>query len=428
MMREGVLATTFVALLTLPVTVRAQAPAAQVPPADVDALVALALKRAPELSVRDADIAAAEGDVRQADVRQNPMLMSRFEQEPRGSDRRAMFGLSVPIAPGARRARVDVARAMVDELRAVRDDRARLVERGVRSAAGRVLLAERRLQVLTQQQQTIDSLLTLVAARVAQGAGAALDEQLLRVERERIEIDITLATGERDVARAELSRAVGVDESDLPQLTGDLETEATRLRSLTDVAVKADVQRADIRAAVAAVTVADARRAQVAVSARPELRIEAQYMVMDAAFPQFGFSAEGVPERIAEQFHYVTAGVSVELPWFDRQQGRRIAADAALARARAQERAVRLDAQAERTAAEARDRRSRQAIDAFRTRLLPLAARNLETMREAFVLGRLTMIDVITERRRYEDMLLQFAEALGEAYQITVANLTARAR
>jgi cobalt-zinc-cadmium efflux system outer membrane protein len=427
-MRVRVLATMFVALLIVPGTVHAQAPAAQTAPADVDALVALALTRAPELSIRDAEIAVAEGEVRQADVRQNPMLMSRFEQEPRGSDRRAMFGVAVPMAPGQRSARVTVARAMVDELRAVRDDRARLVERAVRSAAGNVLLAERRLQVLTQQQQTIDGLLTLVAARVAQGAGAALDEQLLRVERERIDIDITLATGERDVARAELSRAVGVDESDLPQLTGDLETEATRLRALTDVAVKADVQRADIRAAVAAVTVADARRAQVAANARPELRFEAQYMVMDAAFPQFGFSAEGVPEQVAEQFHYLAAGVSVELPWFDRQQGGRIAADAALARARAQERAVRLDAQAERTAAEARDRRSRQAIDAFRTRLLPLAARNLETMREAFVLGRLTMIDVITERRRYEDMLLEFAEALGEAYQITVASLTARAR
>jgi cobalt-zinc-cadmium efflux system outer membrane protein len=141
------------------------------------------------------------------------------------------------------------------------------------------------------------------------------------------------------------------------------------------------------------------------------------YMRMDAGFPQRGFNDAGELARVRGVFHYVAGGAMVTLPLQNRNQGAVAAAQADRAGAASELEATRLRAQAELAAARTRDAHAGQAVEAFGADAIPLATRNLETIRQTYELGRATLLDVLAEQRRYLDMQRAYTEVLREAYQ-----------
>ena len=148
-------------------------------------------------------------------------------------------------------------------------------------------------------------------------------------------------------------------------------------------------------------------------------------MRMDAGFPQTGIAPDGGFERIRGVFHYAVGGLKVSLPFGNRNQGTRAAATAERALAVSALEAARLDADAERAAARARDRHAREAVRVYRDGLLALARATLRTVEQSYELGRGTLVDVIDERRRTLEVEREYASALAAAFEARTDLLTA---
>ncbi len=148
----------------------------------------------------------------------------------------------------------------------------------------------------------------------------------------------------------------------------------------------------------------------------PDVTIFGSYMRMDAGFPQQAFGPAGGLERVRGQFNYVTAGAMVTVPLWNRQQGALVAAMAARTAAEARAESAKLTAAFEIAEARVRFEQARRAVAVYQDGVLPLARRNLETVRETYELGRATVLDVLTEQRRFLETERGYTETLREAY------------
>jgi outer membrane protein, heavy metal efflux system len=179
-------------------------------------------------------------------------------------------------------------------------------------------------------------------------------------------------------------------------------------------------QRPDVREAAARISVADAKIERAQAEGRLDMSLFANYMRMDAGFPQRGFTRDAGLERIRGVFHYVSAGAMITVPVLNRNQGEVAAAKAEHAGAASAYQAARLAADAELAAARARDERARQAVSAY-SGAQTLARQNLTVVGQSYELGRLTVFDVLAEQRRYLDVERAYAEALRTAYEARTA-------
>ena len=152
-----------------------------------------------------------------------------------------------------------------------------------------------------------------------------------------------------------------------------------------------------------------------------DVSLFANYMRMDAGFPQRGFAPDGRLERVRGQFNYWSAGAMLTIPILNRNQG-----DAAVARAErtgaaAAYDAARLAAEAELASARARDERAREAVKIYGAGAQALARQNLTVVGQSYELGRVTVFEVLAERRRYLDVERAYTEALRAAYEARTA-------
>jgi cobalt-zinc-cadmium efflux system outer membrane protein len=140
-------------------------------------------------------------------------------------------------------------------------------------------------------------------------------------------------------------------------------------------------------------------------------------MRMDSGFPQLGVNAAGALERVRGQFNYIALGATISLPFLNRNQGQMASAQAERAGAEARQAAAKLVAQSEVAAADARDRRAREAVSLYSGGALALARQNLDVVRQTFDLGRGTVGDVLAEQRRYVELEQAYTAALREAWE-----------
>ena len=123
--------------------------------------------------------------------------------------------------------------------------------------------------------------------------------------------------------------------------------------------------------------------------------------------------------------NFVTGGVMVMLPLFNRNQGEIAAAGAQRAGAAATLEAAKLEAAAEIASARAADARAREAANLFSGGARELAVRNLDVVRQTYQLGRATVFDVLAEQRRYLDFERAYTETLRRAFEARTALLKA---
>src|SRR2546426_10204376 len=153
----------------------------------VDELVARALTDNPDLKAVRIDVEAAMARVRQAALRPNPML-ELGGQKAISPDNNLSIGVTVPLDLNGRKdGRVGVAEREVEVRRAQAADRERRLRADVRTKAGDVLAARRTLAVTDELLQANRDALSLVEARVRQGAAPSLEANLMRVEVARLD-------------------------------------------------------------------------------------------------------------------------------------------------------------------------------------------------------------------------------------------------
>jgi outer membrane protein TolC len=180
-------------------------------------------------------------------------------------------------------------------------------------------------------------------------------------------------------------------------------------------------QRADVREAAARIETAVAKIDSAQSGGRFDVSLFGNYMRMDSGFPQRGLAPDGRLERVRGQFNYWSAGAMVTLPLLNRNQGDIAVARAERTGAAAAYDAARLAAEAEVASARTRDERAREAVRIFGAGAHAPARQNLAVVGQSYELGRVTVFEVLAERRRYLDVERAYTEALRAAYEARTA-------
>jgi outer membrane protein TolC len=306
-------------------------------------------------------------------------------------------------------------------------DRERLLIADVRTKVGEVLTAVRNLSVFDELVVATSSQHGLLTTRVDEGAIAPLDRDLVRVELRRLEAERIVQVGQVERLVIDLKRLIGMPpETPLTfrnDLDGLVQTEVTADQPAAGLSPS--TRRPDVEAAEARVSLAEARIDQARREGRFDVSLAATYMRTDAGFPQRGFGPGGGIEPVRGSFNYLAGGVMVSVPWRDRRQGDVLAAQAERTGAQSELEARNLAVLAEIAAARTRDAHARQALALYNTETRALARRNLDVVQQTHEAGRMTLFDVINERRRYLDMERAYTSALWEAYDARQALKTA---
>jgi cobalt-zinc-cadmium efflux system outer membrane protein len=389
----------------------------------LDQAIARALEQEPSLRAARTEIDVARGMRLQASLRPNPTLSFERREEPAGTDNQTTVAVEWPLDLFRRSRRVAVAEGEVAATELAVADRERLLAAEVRTRYGDVIAALRDLAILDDLVAATRRQHELLRSRVDEGATPPLERDLLDVELRRLESDRLLQAGRTEAALFALKQVLGM-RADAGLTVRDALEDVVRRESLTAAqpagASAALDQRADVREAAARVAVADAKIERAQAEGRFDVSLFANYMRMDAGFPQRGFTPEGGLERVRGVFHYVSAGAMLTVPVLNRNQGDVAAARAEHAGMESAYEAARLAADAELAAARARDARARQAVSAY-SGAETLARQNLTVVGQSYELGRVTVFDVLAEQRRYLDVERAYTEALRAAYEARTA-------
>lgn len=375
----------------------------------VEQLVALALDRAPSLQAQRSAIARARAEAEQAALRANPTLSTEQRQQLGGTDRMTAVNVEWPLELFRRAARVTVAQAQIAVATADVAEAERRLAGDVRRRAVELLAAERRAAVVDEVTSSLRDTYELLKRRVEEGATAPLSRDQAYVEWQRSEAQRPLRRADARTARAELSAVVGLA-IDTSLVIGDDLTSLGHQPVPTSPEVRADIRQA--RATLASATaMAESAKQQ----GRMDVGVFGGYTHMNNSFPQLGIDTAGAPTQIQGAFNNLSLGVSLTLPLGNRNQGAVAAATADIKAAEWRQSAARLNADAELAAARARDDESRATVEIYDAGLRTTARKNLDVVRESFLLGRMTLADVFAEHRRLLDVEMGYVDALTVA-------------
>ena len=386
--------------------------------------IARAIEQEPSLRAVRSQVEAAQGAKSQASLKPNPSVSFEWRDEPGGTDHVATVGIEWPLELFRRGERNAVADREVTTAQLVVADRERVLAADVRMRYGEVLATLRDLALLDEIVAATQNQFEVLRARVEQGASPPLERDLLDVELRRVQADRLIQVGRTETAVFELKRVLGMKADAALTVRDTFEDLVQRESAVAPTVANASMaveQRADVREAAARIDTAVAKVDRAESEGRLDVSLFGNYMRMDAGFPQRGFGPDGGLERVRAQFNYWSAGAMVKIPVLSRNQGDLAAAHAERTGAAAAHEAVRLAAEAELASARARDDRAREAVKLYGGGAQTLARQNLTVVGQSYELGRVTVFEVLAERRRYLDLERAYSEALRAAYEARTA-------
>jgi len=385
----------------------------------VDELVARALADNPDLKAARIEVEAAAARVQQAGLRPNPML-ELGGQKAISPDNNLNIGVSLPLdLNGRKEGRVGVAERELDTKRRQVADRERRLRADVRMKAGELLAAQRSLGVIEDLLQVNRDGLAVVGNRVREGAAPSLDESLQLVEVNRLDASRQLAQSRVEIATLQLKALAGMVPDSPLVVKGDLAPSPLPLNQ-AEAMQRSISDRSDLAVARAEVAMAAAIVKKEQAEGRWDASVNVGYQRQDFGFNLNGLTASGQTRPIQDVFHYFGGGVSITLPVRNRNEGN-IAA--AMAAERAAERRVEfavLTVQQEVAAAFTQYDAAQRSLQLYERGVRDVARRNLEVVRQAYQLGRGSLLDVVAEQRRYIEIENGYTDALKQVYDAAV--------
>ena len=191
----------------------------------------------------------AQGQLQQAGLRPNPMLDLGVQESVTGPDNNIMASLTLPLDLNGRKAgRVGVAAHELELKRAQVAERERQLKAEVRMKAGEFMAAQRNLRFTQDLLRVNRDALSLLRARVARGAAAPLEANLLLVEVNHLDTSVHLLQSQVDVLTLQLKILGGFDPEAALVLQGELRPVPVGLNR-QDGLTRALAARADLMAA-----------------------------------------------------------------------------------------------------------------------------------------------------------------------------------
>ena len=400
----------------VPVPARAQA----VGEVTVDELMARALADNPDLKAARLEVEASAGRLQQAGLRPNPML-ELGGQKALSPDNNLTVGVSLPLdLNGRKEGRVGVAEQEFETRRRQVAERERQLRAEVRMKAGELLAAQRNLQVTDELLGVNRNALEVVGARVRQGAAPSLDEGLQLVETNRLDASRQLAQSRVEIAALQLKLLAGMAADAPLALKGELAL-SPLLLDRADATQRAVRDRPDLAVARGEAAMAAAMIRKEQADGRWDATINVGYQRQDFGFASLnGLTASGTQRPIQDVFHYFGGGVSIVLPVRNRNEGNVAAATAATRAAERRVEFAMLTVQQEVGAAFTQYEAARRSLDIYEHGVRDVSRRNLDVIRQAYQLGRGSLLDVIAEQRRFIEVENGYTDALKQVYDAAV--------
>jgi cobalt-zinc-cadmium efflux system outer membrane protein len=393
---------------------------AQSPPAPgpvtVDQVVERAVADNLELRAIRAEVDAARGRLLQAGLRPNPMLDLGGQANVSGPDNNVNIGLSIPLDLNGRKAgRVGVAEREIDMKQAQVSDRERRLSAEVRLKAGDLLAARRNLEFTEELLGTNQKGLGLVRDRVQQGAAPTLEENLVLVEVNRLEASLSMLKSRVEILGLQLRLLAGMPPDEAFSLQGELASHPLTL-DRTQALAQGLAGRPDVVIARAEAAMAQAKIRREEAEGRWDARFNLGYQRQDFGFSLNGLTDRGGTRPIQDTFNYVGGGVTITVPVRNKNQGNVAAATAEAQAAERKREGAELIVRQEVAAAFAQLDAAQRALDIYTRGVRDVAGRNLAVVRQAYELGRTSVLDVIAEQRRYIDIEMGYTDALKLVY------------
>lgn len=370
--------------------------------------VALALVRSPELSTYSWQVRADEARMIQAGLRPNPEARlyaedfvgtGRFKD---GGAAQITLELAQAVELGGKRAaRVDAATRVRDVATSEYELRRVEVLAKVTSEFIELLAAQSFLAIAKANLDLGEGTLTATADRMRAGAGSALDERKARIEVSRARILVEHAQHQVLSARRELAATWGSDTPSFDRVEGDLYRRRA-VPSFETIVARVDTAPEIVR---------DLAERQLREA---DVRLADAYRVPT---PVVSLGVRRLQESSAEAMVF---GLSVPLPFSDRNQGNRTAARALLAKSEDARLAtdVRL-----RTALFALFQElvhAATALDSLEKEILPQAETSLALSRGGFLEGRFTYLDLADAERTLVTLKKERIETAASYHQLVL--------
>ena len=386
-----------------------------------DQAVAYALSHNAELLAVRSEVEAARALVRQAALRPNPSIEFERKEQVGGNDNTSMVAGMWPLELGGRRsARVLVAQKELEVRERLLADRERLLAAEVRNKFGAALAEIMKLGFTEDLLATSDRGFRLVAAKVKEGRTAPLEENMVLVEVNRIRSIRETNEGKVEIALLELRNLTGMRPDEPLRLKGDFDHLITPLPAVPVATDEALRTRPDIQAARATEELAAARIDQARAEGRVDASLTGKYERMDFSFPQQGVNSAGQLVPVQGVFHSLSAGIRLDLPVRNKNQGAIAAAVAENDAAKRRREFAELTVRNEVASAFARYQRATRAAEIYRVGVREQASSNLNVIRQTYELGSKTLLDYIAEQRRFIELENGYIDALLETYQARV--------
>ena len=311
--------------------------------------------------------------------------------------------------------RVEVGQ-LVEELASLEvADQERLLKASVKTRFGEALAFIQNLEIAEQLLQLNEQGYRIAQARVEKGEAAELEERLMRVEVNRARSDQMLLNNQVERAILELKRLAGLGLDEPLKLSGRLDVPPVEI-SLAQAMGRALNKRPDLQAARLAERLSEAELRAALAEGIPNLLGFLEYSRISSRFGSYGLSGSGqlVPMRGTDNI--LAAGISINLPFRNRNQGNVQAAQArtsaASLRSAYAEQVVRQEVEAAYTRYET----ARRALGTFNRGVMQESLDNLKIVRAAYQFGELRILDVLNEQRRFTDTQRAWTDLLREYY------------
>jgi Outer membrane protein len=386
-----------------------------------DQSVVLALENNGEIQALRKEVEAARALVKQAGLRPNPKVTAGGTKQINGADNNQTAEVMLPLELGGRRgARIAVAQAELEIREFALANQERLLASEVRAKFGESLGLIKKLELTVETLTTANQGYQLVSAKVTEGKIAPLEQNMFLVEVNRLKAIRETAIGKTDVAMLELRNMIGMKPEDPLRLRGDFENLIASLPPITEDIARALSSRPDLQGAKAVDQLASARVQQAKAEGRIDAGIKSGYQRMNSSFPVSGFDDHGILRPVQDIFHFFTFGVEIDLPVRNRNQG---AIEAALFDREAAQRRIEfgeLTIHREVAAALAKYDAAARALSIVRGGVRDQSRENLEVIWQTYELGSRSLLDYISEQRRFLEVENSLVESELETYQAKV--------
>ena len=382
-----------------------------------DQAVVHALAHNGELLAARSEIEAARAMVRQAALRSNPSLEFERKEQLGGGDNTSIIAGMLPLELGGRRrARVLVAQKELEVKEQLLADRERLLAADVRTKFGIALAEMLKLGFTEDLLASTDRGFRLVAAKVKEGRTPPLEENMVLVEVNRIRSVRETSEGKVEIALLDLRNIIGMKPEEPLRLRGDFDHLIEPLPALAIATEEALRTRPDVQAGRAMEDLASAQINQARALGRLDASLTGKYERLDSSFPQQGINRSGQLVAIQGVFNSVSAGIRLELPVRNKNQGAIAAAVAETEAAQRRREFMELTVRSEVATAFARYGRAARAVEICRVGVREQASSNLSAIWQTYELGSKTLLDYIAEQPRFIEIENGYVDTLLETY------------